>query len=53
MINVDDFVDEYDEKIDAEEYEEIFPEEQSYQLWMQALEADFINEANSIKEEVA
>jgi hypothetical protein len=47
MIDIDNFVDEYDEKIDIEEYEEIFPEEQSYNLWMQALEADFIKEAQS------
>jgi hypothetical protein len=44
-------INEVDDYIDPVEYEEIFPEEQSYQLWIAALEADFFRELKSIKEE--
>jgi len=36
------------DKITCEEYEALFPMEQEYQLWMAALEADYMEECNRL-----
>lgn len=44
-MSIDRFID----KIDADEYEEIFPEDQEYKNWMASIERDFAKETAKIK----
>lgn len=46
-------LDNFDTQETCEEYEHMFPYEQEYKLWMDAIEADFINEVNMMAEKAA
>lgn len=47
-------LDNFDTQVSCEEeYENLFPFEQEYRLWIEALEADFIREVNQMAQEAA
>ena len=47
-------LDNFDTQVSCEEeYEQLFPFEQEYMLWIEALEADFIREVNLMAQEAA